>query len=128
MSIDPDSGIRKQDGSTVIKSIARNQIGRDIVWNWLRNSWNSVSAYYNPKTSKTIARVMKTVTSDFNTPLKLSELTSFYNTHNLELGNAKRNTFIAIQNVKGNVKWMKDNYQQISNWLETKVKMANKAI
>ena len=125
MSINPDSGIRKQDGSTVIRSVARNQIGRDMVWNWLRNDWNRVSHYYNPKTSKTISRVIKTITSNFNTPLKLKELMSFYETHAFELGNAKRNTCIAIENAKANVKWMVDNYQKIFNWLETKVKMYN---
>ena len=125
MSIDSNSGIRKQDGSTVIKSVARNQIGRDITWDWLRSDWKRISNYYNPNTSKTIARVMRTLTSDFNTPLKLKELTEFYNEYKIELGSAKRNTLISIQNVKANVKWMNDNYQIISNWLEAKLKTAN---
>ena len=125
MSIDSNSGIRKQDGSTVIKSVARNQIGRDITWDWLRSDWKRISNYYNPNTSKTIARVMRTLTSDFNTPLKLKELTEFYNEYKIELGSAKRNTLISIQNVKANVKWMNDNYQIISNWLQAKLKTAN---
>ena len=128
MSIDPNSGIRKQDGSTVIKSVARNQIGRDIVWKWLRNDWNRISTYYNPKTSKTIARVIKTITSDFNTPLKLNELKVFHQHFASELGSAKRNTLISIQNVKANVKWMNDNYDMISNWLEAKLKTSSLAV
>ena len=123
MSIDPNAGIRKQDGSTVISSVARNQIGRDIAWNWLRNEWNRVSAHYSVRRGKTIGRVIKAIASDFNTPLKLKELTEFYNDHESELGSAKRNTLISIQNAKANVKWMKDNYHMISNWLKSKINM-----
>ena len=54
MTIDPDSGIRKQDGSEVINSVATNSIGRDLAWNWLRNDWDRISAYYDPKSTKTV--------------------------------------------------------------------------
>ena len=125
MSIDPSAGIRKQDGSTVIKSVATNPVGRDLVWNWLRNDWKRISAFHNPKSSKTISRVMKAITSNFNTPLKLTELEEFYHDHEAELGRAKSNTLISIQNVKANVKWMTDNYQKISLWLKSKSKSTN---
>ena len=125
MSIDSDAGIRKQDGSTVIRSVASNPIGRDLAWNWLRNDWKRISAYYNPKSSKTISRVIKSITSDFNTQLKQTELEEFYHDHEAELGRAKSNTLISIQNVKANVKWMTDNYQKISAWLESKSKSTN---
>ena len=118
MSIDSHSGIRKQDGSTVIRSVATNSIGRDLVWNWLRNDWIRISTYYDPKSSKTLSRVITTITSDFNTELKLKELQEFYDEKGTELGRAKRNTLISLQNVKANVKWMKDNYQKITSWLK----------
>ena len=115
MSIDPNSGIRKQDGRIVINSVAGNEIGRDLAWNWLRNEWERVSAYHSSKT------IIRSVTSDFNTPLKLKELTEFYNDHKSELGSADRNTRISIQNVKANVKWMEDNYHIITDWLKSKI-------
>ena len=118
MSIDSDSGIRKQDGSTVIRSVATNSIGRDLVWNWLRNDWTRIAKYYDPKSSKTISRVITTITSNFNTDLKLMELQEFYDEKGTELGRAKRNTLISLQNVKANVQWMKDNYQKITIWLK----------
>ena len=121
MTIDPDSGIRKQDGSEVINSVATNSIGRDLAWNWLRNDWDRISAYYDPKSTKTISRVIKTLTSDFNTSLKLKELEGFYRDHESELGRAKSNLLTAIQNVKANVRWMKENYSKISDWLQTKI-------
>ena len=122
MSIDKESGIRKQDGATVIRSVARNSVGRDLVWNWLRNDWDRVSAYYNPKTSRTISKVIKGLTADFNTPLKLKELEEFYNSHEAVLGRATSNIVSSIQTVKSNVKWMASNYQKISDWLRTKSK------
>ena len=123
MSIDSKSGIRKQDGTTVIASVAKNSIGRDLTWNWLRNDWERISSYYDPKSSKTISRVIKTLTNNFNTPLKLKELEKFYEDHESELGGATKSILSSIQNVKANVKWMKENYNKISNWLQTKIEM-----
>lgn len=123
MSIDPLSGIRKQDGTTVITSVATNSIGRDLTWNWLRNDWDRISTYYNPNSSKTIRRIIKSIASDFNTPLKLRELEDFYEEHKSDLGGAKRNILSSIQNVKANVNWMKKNYGKVSKWLQTKVKI-----
>ena len=123
MSLDPDSGVRKQDGATVISSIAKNSVGRDLVWNWLRNSWKKISSYYDPQSSKTIGRIIKVVSSDFNTPLKLHELEEWYNKHEAELASAKRNALISIQNVKADVKWMDDHYGVIKEWLELRLKL-----
>ena len=122
MSIDKNSGVRKQDGSRVIISVATNSVGRDLVWNWLRNDWKRISTYYNPKTGRTISKVIKRLTSEFNTPLKLKELEDFYSNHESELGRAKTNTVSSIQTTKANVNWMESNYQKISTWLKTKSK------
>ena len=55
---------------------------------------------------------------DFNTELELSELEKFYEEHLSELGTAKRDTEVAIQNVKANVQWMKNYYTLIVDWLK----------
>ena len=122
-SIDPDSGIRKQDGSTVISSVAKNSVGRDLTWNWLRDDWERISSYYNAKSSKTISRVIKTLASNMNSPSMLEDLVKFYEDHESELGSAKKSILSSIQNVKANVRWMKENYDTISNWLQRKIEI-----
>ena len=47
MTIDPNSEIRKQDGSSVVSYIARNPIGRYMTWDWIRNKWSKVSGYFD---------------------------------------------------------------------------------
>ena len=43
MSIDPKSGIKKQDSNAVISGVARNKVGRDLAWNWLRANWKAIN-------------------------------------------------------------------------------------
>jgi aminopeptidase N len=42
MSIDPKSGIKKQDSYYVISGVAKNKVGRDMTWNWLRYNWKAI--------------------------------------------------------------------------------------
>lgn len=60
--------------------------------------------------------------SDFNTKFELSELEAFHEEHLEELGTAKRDTEIAIQNVKANVEWMENYYDVIVDWLNRHLK------
>ena len=39
MSLDENSGIRKQDGYRVIIGVSRNTIGRYVAWDWIRQNW-----------------------------------------------------------------------------------------
>ena len=121
MTLDPGSPIRKQDGSSVISRIAKNPLGRYLTWNWLRNQWVDVSAYFDTAISSAVGRIIKSVTKDFNTPFELQELQAFYEEHQNELGTAKRTTLNSIEMVKANVQWMKKYYNDILDWLKLNV-------
>jgi hypothetical protein len=59
----------------------------------------------------------------------LKELLTFYDEHLSELGTAKRDAEIAIQNTRANIQWMKNYYTEITGWLKlarTKSVHANK--
>jgi len=58
MSVDPNSGVRKQDGSSVISSIAGNSVGRYLVWNWIRSKWSVVSAYFDTAISSSVGKMV----------------------------------------------------------------------
>lgn len=47
MTLDSGSGIRKQDGTTVISRTAKNIIGRYVTWNWIRGSWKDIIGYFD---------------------------------------------------------------------------------
>jgi hypothetical protein len=101
-----------QNNSEII-SIA----GRYMTWNWLRNSWTKISAYYDTAISSSVGRIVTYATRDFNTPFELKELEQFYEDHKTELGTAKRSTLNQIEKVRASVKWMEDYYQTVFNWL-----------
>ena len=44
MSLDPTSGIRRSDASSVFRNVASNSYGRDIVFNFLVNRWAEMVA------------------------------------------------------------------------------------
>ena len=43
MAFSPDSGIRRQDAYTAFASVARNDIGRDYAWDYLKENWVYIS-------------------------------------------------------------------------------------
>ena len=112
-----NSGIRKQDGASVICVVAMNRIGRDMTWDWLRSNWKIISKYFDTAISAAIGHVIKVIAVDFNTELKLNELIAFYELNKAGLGTAKKDTEIAIQLARANVKWMDKNYKIIVDWL-----------
>ena len=42
MSLTEGSGIRKQDSRTVIASLASNDIGRDLTFDFVRQKWSKI--------------------------------------------------------------------------------------
>ena len=42
MAFSGDSGIRSQDSSRVFSSVARNDVGRSVAWDYLRQNWNTI--------------------------------------------------------------------------------------
>ena len=92
-----------------------------MTWNWLRNSWTEITGYFGTNVGSTIGRIVGYATGDFNTPFELKELEQFYEDHKNELGTAKRSTLNQIENVRANVKWMENYYQEITDWLKDNV-------
>ena len=43
MSITAGSGVRKQDVSSVFSGVARNSVGRDLVFDFARQNWEKIT-------------------------------------------------------------------------------------
>ena len=84
-SLKPDGGIRKQDALVAIWSVARNRIGRDMTWDWLRNNWDKISKYFDTTVSSTVGDIVQGIASDFSSESKLKELIDFYDRHEGDL-------------------------------------------
>lgn len=44
MAFDPTSGIRLQDARSVYSSVAENDIGRDLAWDYLRDNVEHITS------------------------------------------------------------------------------------
>jgi len=58
MTTNPNSGIRKQDGTNVISSIASGSVGRYVVWDWIRMKWSMVSTYFDTAISSSVGKMI----------------------------------------------------------------------
>lgn len=116
MAFTEGSGIRKQDASQVFAAVARNDVGRYLAWNYLRDQWQKIADYYGSGFFA-IARIIKAATRAFNTKLELAELELFKQQHEGQLGTATRAVDQAIERTENNIKWMDNNYDVIMQWL-----------
>ncbi|XP_050688585.1 aminopeptidase N-like isoform X2 [Eriocheir sinensis] len=116
MAFTEDSGIRKQDASRVFSAVARNDIGRDLAWNYLRDQWEVIANYFGSFT--TLGDLVRTVSEEFNTQEEKHQLELFRDDHLEQLGTAKRAIDQAIEQTANNIAWMEAYYDTILEWLQ----------
>ncbi|XP_042901838.1 aminopeptidase N [Parasteatoda tepidariorum] len=117
-SLSSDSGIRRQDGSYVFRSVGSKLYGRDITFNYIRDKWNIVFERYG-KSFFAISSMLKSVTRSLNTPFELFQLKEFYKKYKNNLGTANRAFDQSLENAEANVRWMDKNYVHIVDWLNS---------
>ncbi|GIY36508.1 aminopeptidase N [Caerostris extrusa] len=118
-SLSSESGIRRQDGSYVFRSVGAKLYGRDLTFNYIRDKWNVIFDRYG-KSFFAISGLLKSVTSSLNTPFELTQLKEFYQLHKNRLGTAKRAFQQSIEGAEANVRWMDGHYAHIVTWLQAK--------
>ncbi|GFT12414.1 aminopeptidase N [Nephila pilipes] len=117
-SLTSESGIRRQDGSYVFRSVGAKLYGRDLTFNYIRDKWDVIFKRYG-KSFFAISGMLKSVTSSLNTQFELFQLKEFYAKHKNNLGTAKRAFQQSLENAEANVRWMDTNYAHIVQWLDT---------
>ncbi|GFU02027.1 aminopeptidase N [Trichonephila clavipes] len=116
-SLTSDSGIRRQDGSYVFRSVGAKLYGRDLTFNYVRDKWDAIFKRYG-KSFFAISSMLKSVTSSLNTQFELLQLKEFYAKQKNNLGTAKRAFQQSLENAEANVRWMDTNYAHIVQWLD----------
>lgn len=115
-------GVRRQDASTVFRAVARNDIGRDLAWNFLRDRWDFMSGYFASFT--TLGDLVLAVSEEFNTREELNQLEMFKEEHADNLYTAELAVNQAIEKTADNIAWMDSNYQTIEDWLHNHLQAA----
>lgn len=119
MSLTEGSGIRSQDGRTVVSNIASNNIGRDITFDFIRENWDVVLEYY-AGSSFAISGLLKNVLKDRNTQFDIDEIVQFQTTQEGKLSTGEREVKQAIEKGQNNLQWMKGNYVTIFEYLKAR--------
>merc|ERR1712098_321183 len=146
MSLTENSGVRKQDGSSVIGGVARNTGGRYLAFDFIQDKWPKVKSYYPSAFS--LSGIMKNTMGNRNTAHEVGELKSFEEKYRADLGSAQRavsqfNIFKptstpppvhhqtpcshqAVEKGEANVAWMDANYESIWSWLKQQNKISTR--
>jgi len=117
MSLTPGSGVRKQDGSRVISTVASNTVGRYLAFDFIRDKWETIVDYYG-SASFTMPGIMKSVMKNRNTDYEINELKDFQKKNADDLRTATRAVKQAIEAAEANLDWMDRNYEDIFTWLK----------
>ncbi|EFX67117.1 hypothetical protein DAPPUDRAFT_115736 [Daphnia pulex] len=115
MSLDPNSGIRKQDAARVISQVASHSLGRYLSFNFIREKWTKLREMVP---TKFFSAIIKAVSTSFNTELELKELIQFREEKSDVFSGAERATQQSIEQAKNNLNWMRQNYQKVVDWLQ----------
>ncbi|KAK7083143.1 hypothetical protein SK128_001738 [Halocaridina rubra] len=110
-----DSRIRKQDAARVFSAIARNDVGRDLAWDYLKNQWDILYTFF--KSFTTLGDLLTVVTEEFNTVEQKKEVIIFRDEHQDDLAQADRAVEQAVERISNNIDWMAKNYDVIVQWL-----------
>ncbi|CAK6432894.1 unnamed protein product [Pipistrellus nathusii] len=105
--------IKSQDLFTVIRYISYNSYGKSMAWNWIQLNWEYLVNRFTLN-DRTLGRIVS-ITESFNTELQLWEMESFFKKYP-EAGAGEKPREQALETVKNNIEWLKQNRKSISGW------------
>ncbi|CAH0407055.1 unnamed protein product [Chilo suppressalis] len=111
-----EKNIRSQDYLTVVGYISGNPSGTALVWDDVRTRWTELVGRFSLN-SRYLGNLIPTVTSSFNTQLKLKEMEVFFDQYP-EAGAGAASRRRALETVKNNIKWTDHNQASVLDFLK----------
>lgn len=118
MSIDSNSGIRKQDTVYVYNSVGSSEVGRNVQFNWLQNNFDEIYNYFGETFPSYVDNMLNGYLEAANTDAELQRVIAFLDEHRAPLGSATAVLERGIEGIETNIKWMDDNYESVMNWIQ----------
>ncbi|XP_033491056.2 aminopeptidase N-like [Epinephelus lanceolatus] len=120
-TLNPDM-IRKQDATSTIVYIANNVVGQPLAWDFVRARWSYIFTQYGGG-SFSFSNLINGVTKRFSTDFELQQLKQFKE-DNSEVGFGSGTLAVdqSIERTTSNIKWIKDNKDNVLKWFEDEVK------
>ena len=116
-----ERNIRSQDYFSALSYISNNPAGNLLVWNFVQSEWTYLVDRFSLN-DRYLGRLPKSVVQDFSTEFELKQVTDFFE-ENPEAGAGARARKQAVEQIKNNIKWLKDHREVVHNWLEARNKI-----
>lgn len=108
--------MRGQDYLNLLTNIARNPVGEPIVWDFVREEWPALVDRFGINES-TLGNLIPAITLRFDTQAQLRDMECFFDKYP-EAGAGAAARVRALETVKNNIEWLKNNENAIAIWLE----------
>ncbi|XP_037030897.1 aminopeptidase N isoform X2 [Bradysia coprophila] len=119
MTISSTSGIRKQDGARAFVSVAQNNIGYEIAFDFLVTNIKEISEYFGDGFS-TLSKMIDSVTTYMNKDYQKDQFQQFAEkARSLGLKSVESSIKLASEQVKNNIYWRSRSYYKLQEYLET---------
>ncbi|KAH3863357.1 glutamyl aminopeptidase-like [Dreissena polymorpha] len=115
--------VRSQDYFNVLGIIAGNRAGRGLVWDWVRNNWQTLVDRFTLY-SRYFGRLLPSIASNFNTQYQLEEVQMFFAKYP-DAGAGASGRKQVLESIQRNIRWMATNKQRVVTWLESHVPKEN---
>ncbi|XP_050088642.1 aminopeptidase N [Anopheles aquasalis] len=125
MTINPASGILKQDGVRAFQAVATNFAGSDIAFNFLYENIAEINAYYGDGFS-TLSKMIDSATLLMNKPHHKERFDRFaYKAKQLGLPTIEKSIRLAKEQILNNIYWRSRSYHQLQHFLVQLIKDLN---
>jgi glutamyl aminopeptidase len=108
--------VRKQDYFSLLASIAGNRAGELLVWDYVRMHWPDMVEKFTLN-ERNLGRMIPNISSKFASEIRLIEMTDFFARYP-EAGAGANARVQALENIKNNINWLKNNKDSIGNFLQ----------
>ncbi|XP_042228344.1 aminopeptidase N-like [Homarus americanus] len=108
-------GIKYSESRNAYYSVAKNGLGRPLVWPYFRNHWQEIRQRY--ASAFDLHRFVKIATSALTTAEDLQEVQAFREAEASDLQSADRVMNQAVEKIVGDIIWRNQNHDYIVQWL-----------
>lgn len=106
--------VRTQDTYFVIMNAARNPIGREQAWKFIRSNWNYIYNLFG-QGSFAIDTIITETTWHFFTQFEYNEVEHFFNT--VAVGSGKQAVRQNLEKIRANIYWKSEIEPRLIRWL-----------
>ena len=109
------SRVRTQDTIMVVAGVAANPKGRNTAWEFVKSNWTELDRRYGGGGFGLMRLV--SICSHFNSEERMADIDNFFAEHPAPA--ADRTIQQALERVRLNIKWLEQNRQELTAWLES---------